>query len=175
MVREFLSIPVFERWLGVSQTSLPVLRVGFDGGWVTAREVVQVELSRYKAGEKLKSEEEALALLLPDEYEAVTQILADDGGSLLESSLSWFYAAGMELKSVWGCRPDPGVDLYEILETLGLDEQFSELVYFEPVGMFTRAAGGHYLKGMLDRRLDLLRPTILSSTNLTTDSSDGCA
>ncbi|WP_153009049.1 hypothetical protein [Microbacterium testaceum] len=130
---------------------------------MTASEVVQVELSRYKRGEKMRREEESLALLLSDELETVGQILADDGASLLNSSLPWFYAAGMELESVWSRRPSPEVDLYDILEALGLDEQFRDLVYFEPVGIFARVAGSNYLKGMLDRRLDILKPTVLSS------------
>lgn len=174
MLREFLSISAFERWLGVSHLSLSVLRAGFDGGWVTAREVVQVELSHYKRGEKLHSKEESLALLLADELETIPEILADDGVSLLNSSLPWFYAAGMELESVWSRRPNPVEELYEILETLGLDEQFKELVYFEPVGIFTRVARGSYLKEKLRRRLDILRSTVLSSGTTTGNSSDGC-
>lgn len=174
MLREFLSISTFERWLGVSQLSLPVLRAGFDGGWVTAREVVQVELSRYKRGEKLQCKEESLALLLPDELETVPRVLEDDGENLINSSLPWFYAAGMELEFVWSRRPNPVEELYEILETLGLDEQFKELVYFEPVGMFTRAAGSSYMKDMLRRRLDILRSTVLSAGTPTGNSSDGC-
>lgn len=163
MLREFLSIAVLERWIGVSRISIPVLRVGFDGGWVNDHQVVQVELCRYERGENLDGKEELLAFLLSDELEVVAQLLQDDDRSEeLDPAIPWFYSAGMELKSAWEQRSAPGEDLYEILEALGLDEQFRDLVYFEPVRMFTRKAGVSHLKGLLDLRLNLLRPHILS-------------
>jgi len=162
MANEFLSVSILKRWIGVRRISLPVLRFGFDAGWVSAQQVVEVELFRYKRGETIAGDEELLALLLSDELEVVAQILSRNERNETESSLLWFYSAGEELRSVWDRRLAPEEDLYEILEALGLDERYRKLVYFEPVSIFKGKRRLNDLKNLLEMELDALRGHILS-------------
>lgn len=157
MAIEFLSVDVLERWVSEPRISLSVLRFGFDAGWVSAQQVVEVELSRYKRGEKIAGDEELLAFLLSDELEVVSQILSHNERNETESSLLWFYSAGEELRSVWDRRLAPEEDLYEILEALGLDERYRRLVYFEPVSIFKGKRRLNDLKNLLEMELDALR------------------
>lgn len=70
----------------MSRITLAVLRTGFAGGWVSARQVIQVELARYMCGETIVGIEELLALLLSDELKIVVQILARNERSEFGSS-----------------------------------------------------------------------------------------
>lgn len=162
MAIEFLSVDVLERWVSEPRISLSVLRFGFDAGCVSAQQVVEVELSRYKPGEKIAADEELLAFLLSDELDVVVQILSRNERNEPESSLLWFYSAGEELRSMWDRRLAPEEDLYEILEALGLDERYRRLVYFQPVSIFKGKRRLSDLKNILEVELDDLRGRLLS-------------
>lgn len=164
MTQKYLGMSNLERWIGLRRISLPILRIGFEGEWLTAEEIVYVELARYNSGLPLNYCEEELALLLSDELSRVREILGPGTRNPLSESppsVAWLYSAGMELLSVWHDIPSPGEDLYEILEQLGLDEEYRDLVYFTPFRAFRRRGSSHYLAEVLRNRLENLRPVVL--------------
>nr|WP_154923949.1 hypothetical protein [Microbacterium testaceum] len=165
MTRIYSSASVLERWVGLPRISLPILRVGFEGAWVRAEDIVCVELARYSSGFQLDQREEELALLLSDELSRVREILGSSESDPVEeahSSASWLYAAGMELLTVWHEVPSPAEDLYGILEKLRLDEQYADLAYLTPIWPFKKIDGSSYLEGVLRGRLEYLRSVVLS-------------
>lgn len=122
-----------------------VVRFGVEAGFLTASDVVSVELARYGAGDvEVDSAEETIALLLPDDLERIPSLLdaAVGASTPLSSPLDlWAYVGLARINAVWASFNDPWDAVETHLRTLGYPQNYAHFLRYteaekgEPTGL----------------------------------------
>lgn len=131
-------------WVPIENIDLDAVRFGSARGFISDREVVEIELLRLKSDVRLTEPEERIALLLSDEVALVSEIVqssastpGNDGHEL------WLYAGLAPIVQAWDNLRDPLQAVADVLDYIDRHKhsEYSKFYYFDPVPLRERPGG----------------------------------
>lgn len=150
-----LSAPALTRFVRLECISPEVLLVGLQLGAIDRRDVVEIELQRFKVNTPLTAEEESWALRLSDDLDSIADEVQDAVGSasLDTAKHIWAFVGARLARGTWSKPDDLVYPISELLDALDDPEAYSAFkVHSLP--LFQRNRDRGYL-GKLDERLAL--------------------